>query len=149
MFKQTFRVSKATFILSVISHDLERQVVTEDPISLECRLGICSYRSGRGDYYYTTFQSTGFGVSTVLTIVQDVSQAIITNMWSQCITHHFPQDSDQFKEKMLDFEELWQLQYCWLLLMGITYQSNALKVVVKKGILQLQKFLLSCTDGNC
>ena len=56
---------------------------------------------------------TGFGVSTVSTIVLDVSQAIITNMWSQCITHHFPQDSDQFKEEMLDFEQLWQFQYCW------------------------------------
>ena len=56
---------------------------------------------------------TGFGVSTVSTIVQEVCQAIINNMWVECVTHHFPQDSTQFKEKMLDFEELWQFQYCW------------------------------------
>ena len=62
------------------------------------------YRLGRGDYYYTISQMTGFGVSTVSTIVQDVSQAIITSVWLQCITHHFPQDGDQVKEKMLHFK---------------------------------------------
>ena len=48
MFKQTFQVSKAMFqfILSAISHDLERQVVTEHPVSPECKLGICLYRLG-------------------------------------------------------------------------------------------------------
>lgn len=64
------------------------------------------YGLGRGDYYYTVSQMTGFGVSTASSINQDVSQAIITSTWPQCITHHFPQDDDQVKEKMLDFEEL-------------------------------------------
>ena len=87
MFKQTFRLSKATFqfILNKISHDLQRQVVTEDPISPECRLGICLYKLGRGDYYYTISQMSGFGVSTVSTIVQEVCQAIINNMWAECM----------------------------------------------------------------
>lgn len=53
------------FTLGVVSHDLERQLVSEDPISPEYRLGICLYRLGRGDYYYTISQMTGFGVSTV------------------------------------------------------------------------------------
>lgn len=64
------------------------------------------YGLGRGDYYYTVSQMTGLGVSTASSINQDVSQAIITSMWPQCITHHFPQDDDHVKEKMLDFEEL-------------------------------------------
>lgn len=65
------------------------------------------YGLGRGDYYYTVSQITGFGVPTASSINQDISQAIITSMWPQCITHHFPQDDDQVtEEKMLDFEEL-------------------------------------------
>lgn len=42
-FKKTFRISRATFqyILNKISGDLHQQIVAEDPISPECRLGIC------------------------------------------------------------------------------------------------------------
>ena len=62
-FKKTFRISKNTFsfILNRIRNDLERQTVNEDPISPECRLGICLYRPGRGDYYYTIAEMTGLG----------------------------------------------------------------------------------------
>ena len=54
-FKKTLRISKNTFsfILNRIRNDLECQRVNKDPISPECRLGICLYRLGRGDYYYT------------------------------------------------------------------------------------------------
>jgi hypothetical protein len=46
LLKKTFRVSRATFIylLSKIRHKLERQHITEEPISPEQRLGICLYR---------------------------------------------------------------------------------------------------------
>ena len=62
-FKKTFRISKNTFsfILNRIRNDLERQTVNEDPISPECRLGICLYRPGRGDYYYTIAEVAGLG----------------------------------------------------------------------------------------
>ena len=51
-FKETFRVSKATFqfILSHIRHDLKRNNVTEDPISPEKRLCVCLYHLARGDF---------------------------------------------------------------------------------------------------
>ena len=54
-FKKTFRVTKATFehILSHIRPDLERNTVTELPISPRHRLGICLYRLARGDYNYS------------------------------------------------------------------------------------------------
>jgi len=51
---------------------------------------------------------TGFGLSTVATIVQDVCEAIMKNFWAECVTHHFPKDKAEFKDKMIDFEELWQ-----------------------------------------
>ena len=70
-FKKTFRVSRNTFnfILNRIRHDLERETVNEDPISPECRLGICLCRLGRADYCYTIAEMAGLGVSTVHAIV--------------------------------------------------------------------------------
>ena len=49
-FKQTLRVSRSTFdlILARIRPHLEKQTLTEDPISPEVRLAICLYRLGRG-----------------------------------------------------------------------------------------------------
>ena len=65
-FKKTLRVSQATFhfILSRVGQVLQRQTVTEEPISPEERLGICLYRLGRGDYYYTIAEMVGRGVAT-------------------------------------------------------------------------------------
>lgn len=64
-FKKTFKISKNTFsfIVNWIRNDLERQTVNEEPISPERRLGICLYRLGRGDYYYTIAEIAGLGVS--------------------------------------------------------------------------------------
>ena len=91
-FKKTFRISKNTFsfILNRIRNDLERQTVNEDPISPECRLGICLYTLGRGDYYYTIAEMAGFGVSTVHEIVTQVCQSIIENLWEECVKKHMP-----------------------------------------------------------
>ena len=49
-FKRTFCVSRATFafIPSKICHRLVRETICEEPISPECRLGICLYRLGQG-----------------------------------------------------------------------------------------------------
>ena len=78
-FKETFRVSKATFqfILSHIRHDLERNNVTEDPISPEKRLCVCLYHLARGDYHYTIAEMAGIGVATVSTVVDEVCESIL------------------------------------------------------------------------
>lgn len=57
--KKTFRVSRSTFIfiLHRIRHVLERHTITEDPVSPECRLALCLYRLGRGDYFCTIADS--------------------------------------------------------------------------------------------
>jgi hypothetical protein len=54
-FKETFRVSRGTFIyiLNEIRPSLERETLTEKPITPECRLAVCLYRLSRGDYMYT------------------------------------------------------------------------------------------------
>ena len=63
-FKQTLRVSRGTFqfILNRIRHELERDVVCEDPIPPDMKLAICLYRLGRGDYYFTIAEMSGVGV---------------------------------------------------------------------------------------
>lgn len=119
-FKKTFRISRGTFhfILNRIRHVLQRVTVTEEPISPECRLAICLYRLARGDYYYTIAEMTGLGVSTVCTIVNEVTKAIVENLWEECVTKHMPKSEEEFKKKMLDMEELWQFPCCWSALDG-------------------------------
>ena len=112
-FKKLFRVSRATFlfILSRIEHDLERETVTEEPISTAFRLAMCLYRHGRGDYYYTIAEMTDLGVSTICGVVSEVCWAIVDNLWKDCVQQHFPTSEAQYKDTVLDMEELWQSPY--------------------------------------
>ena len=114
-FKQTFRVNRSTFniILSRIRHRLERETVTEEPISPEFRLAICLYRLARGDYIYSIAEMVGLGQSTVSTIINEVSEAIVTFMWDEFVGIHMPKSEKDFKEKILDMEELWQFPFSW------------------------------------
>eukprot|EP00112_Aurelia_sp_Birch-Aquarium-sp1_P010870 Seg2301.2 transcript_id=Seg2301.2/GoldUCD/mRNA.D3Y31 product="Protein ALP1-like" protein_id=Seg2301.2/GoldUCD/D3Y31 len=114
-FKKTFRVSKRTFnfLLSHIREELQRETVCEEPVSPECRLAICLYRLGRGDYIYTIAEMVGLGQSTVTTIINEVNKAIVKYMWTECVSSHMPATEEQFKEKILDMEELWQFPFSW------------------------------------
>lgn len=113
-FQKTFRISKDTFqfILSRIRHDLERDVVTEDPISPDMRLGMSLSSWTRWLLLYNS-RMAGVGVSTVSTITQDVCEAIINNLWNESVACYFPKNEQEFKEKMLDMEEMWQFPCCW------------------------------------
>ena len=106
------------YIFSRIRHRLERQTVTEEPISPELRLALCLYRLGRGHYYYTIAEMSGHGVSSVCTIVREVSQALVDCMWSESISHHMPKAEEDFKTKIVDMEELWQFPCCWAAIDG-------------------------------
>ena len=119
-FKKTFRISRATFryILNRIEPILARQTLTEDPISPDERLAICLYRLGRGDYYYTIAEMVGRGVSTVSSIVEEVSQVLVNHLWNDCVSMHLPHSTEAFKEKILDMEELWQFPCCWAAIDG-------------------------------
>ena len=55
----------------------------------------------------------GVGVPTVCTIVHEVSESIINNLWKESVIAHFPSDEARFKEKMLDTEQLWQFPCAW------------------------------------
>ena len=98
-FKKTFRVSRATFhfILSRVGKVLQRQTVTEEPISPEERLGICLYRLGRGDYCYTIAEMVGRGVATVSSIVLEVCQVLVEYLWTESISSNMPKSREDFE----------------------------------------------------
>ena len=114
-FKKTFRVSRATFlyILSKIQGDIEKESLAEPSISPDCRLAMCLYRLGRGDYLYTISELTGYGTSTVCEIVNQVSTAIVNNMWNCSVSCNFPKDTDAMKNCMVDMEAEWQFPCCF------------------------------------
>ena len=113
-FKKTFKVSRDTFnlILNSNRHDLEREMVNEDTISTVCRLVICWYRLGRGDYYYTIAEMPGLDVSTVHATVTQVCASIIENLWQECITKNMPESEDDFLRKIEDMNNRWQFPFC-------------------------------------
>ena len=90
-----------------------KKIVCEDPISPEFRLAICLYRLGRGDYTYSIAEMVGLGRSTVTTIVNEVIEAIVSCLWTDCVSVHMPKTEDEFKEKILYMEELWQFPFSW------------------------------------
>ena len=93
----------------------------EDPIMPECRLAICLYRLGRGDYLHTVVELFGVGVSTVQSIVLEVSRSIVKNLWKSAVIELFPSNIDQVTAKIIDMEQLWQLPCAWVLLTAVVY----------------------------
>ena len=119
-FKKTFRISKNTlkFILSRIRNDLERQTINEDPITPECRLAICIYRLGRGDYYYTIAEMAELGALTVHEFVTQVCRLIVEHLWEECVMKRMPCTEQEFKQKMKEMNDKWQFPFCWAAIDG-------------------------------
>ena len=144
-FKKTFRVSKATFnfILSRIEHDLQRDTIAEDPIPPAFGLAVCLYRLGRGDYFRCSIaEMTGLGNSRVCGIVSEVTKAIVNNLWSDQVTRRFPRNEEEFREKILDMEELRQFPCSWAAIDGchIPLQCPAGGLQAKKEYHNLKNF---------
>ena len=119
-FKDAFRITKNTFayILSRIGDQLQRDYINEDPISADERLSICLYKLGRGDYNYTISELCGVGESSVSTIVVEVCQVIVKELWSEWVDQLFPKTCHQFSEKMIEMEEEWQYPYAFAAIDG-------------------------------
>ena len=114
-FKETFRISRSTFtfLLGRIRNLIEKDTITEEPISPEGRLAICLYRLARGDYYFTIAEMAGIGERTVGYIVNEVTTAIVECLWEDTVKKHMPKSEDEFRSKILDMEEAWQFPCCW------------------------------------
>ncbi|CAH3157569.1 unnamed protein product [Porites lobata] len=114
-FTNTFRISRSTFmfLLGRIRNLIEKDTITEEPISPEGRLAICLYRLARGDYYFTIAEMAGTGERTVGYIVNEVTTAIVEFLWEDTVKKHMPKSEDEFRSKILDMEEAWQFPCCW------------------------------------
>ena len=73
---------------------------------------------GRGDYYYTISEMVGLGVSTAHAIVTEVCQAMVENLWQECVMEHMAQSEKEFEEKMQDMNNIWQFPFCWAAIDG-------------------------------
>ncbi len=107
-FKKTFRLSRDTFqfILGRFYESLKKETITEEPISPQCRLAVCLYRLGRGDYLYTIAELAGIGKSTLCGIIVEVCQLIVENFWEETVTSFRPITDEKLQElmKALDAE---------------------------------------------
>ena len=114
LFKNSFRVSKKPFayFLKHTGTDLEKNSLTEDPITPEYRLAICLLRLGRGDYH-TILELTGLGTATDCNITLEVSQALVKWLWDKTVAINFPKTELEFKEKMALMDEEWQFPYAF------------------------------------
>ena len=83
------------FLLGRIRNFIEKDTITEEPISPEGRLAICLYRLARGDYYFTIAEMARIGERTVGYIVNEVTT----------VKKHMPKSEDEFRSKILDMEE--------------------------------------------
>ena len=73
------------------------------------RLAICLYSLGIGDYLYTISETSGLGVSTVSSICQEVCQVPVDHLWNETVSTDMPQTEEEFKQKIIDMEEFWQV----------------------------------------
>ena len=64
---------------------------------------------------YTIVELFGLGVAAVHHIVkeQEVCEAIIRNLWKESVQVYFQTTEQNFKEKIVDMEMLWQFPSCW------------------------------------
>ena len=110
-----FRISRSTFmfLLGRIRKAIEKDTITEEPISPETLLVICLYRLARGDYYFTIAEMAGIAERTVGYIVSEVTKAIVECLWEDTIKRHMPKSEEEFRSKILDMEEAWQFPCCW------------------------------------
>ena len=110
-FKKTLRVSRGTF--HQIRADIEKQVMTEEPLSPEFKLAICLYRLGRGDYLPKIAEMTGLAYSTICSITIKVSEVIVNNLWQDNAEKYFPRVEAEFMDKMVEMESVWQVPCCF------------------------------------
>ena len=114
-FKKAFRISRNTFslILRSIWLDVERDFVTEQPVSAKCRLAICLYGLDRGDYRYTIAELFGLGVMTVHKIIEEVYEAIIRNLWKPLVQAKFSNHQREYYGENGEYDSVLAIPCCW------------------------------------
>ena len=56
---------------------------------------------------------TGVGESTVICIVNEVSQAIVENLWTKFVSNLFPKNQGDFSNVMEEMDSEWQFPFAF------------------------------------
>ena len=108
------------------------------------------YRLGRGDYYYTIAKMIRRGVSTVSSIVEEVSQVLVYQLWNECVAIHMPDCTENLTDNILDMEELWNFPCFWAAIDGchisLKYYTGGLRAC--KEYHNFKKYEFIRVDGH-
>ena len=63
-------------------------------------LAVCLYILGKCNYHDKISEMTGFGVATTCQTVNEVSVAILNNLWDEAVTELFPHTVENFRTCM-------------------------------------------------
>ena len=67
---------------------------------------------------YTIAEMVGRGLSTVNSIVHEVSKVLVEYLWQEAISSNLPKYREDFEENIVDMEEFWQFPCTWAALDG-------------------------------
>ena len=67
----------------------------------------------RADYNYTISIMTEVGESAVICIVNQVSQAIVENLWTKFVSNLFPKNQGDFSNMMGEMDSEWQFPFAF------------------------------------
>ena len=81
-----------------IKEEITHDIINEQLVSAEYRLGTCRYPLGRGNYYYTISEMSALGISTVCEIVSEVMKHLCSKF--------IPTTEEEFKSKILEVDEM-------------------------------------------
>ena len=113
--------------------------------------GMCPPRPALGDATdYTISEMSGIRLSTVATITKEISEAIIEILWEESTTKYMPLSEDDFRQKILDMEEMWQFPCCWAAIDGchIPLKCPPGGMESCKGYHNFKNFYFYCIDGH-
>ena len=71
-------------------------------------MAICLCRLGRGDYFCTTLEMMGVGLSTVSAICTEVNSILEERFWLPSVQDLFAVTENNFREMIVEMEDLWQ-----------------------------------------
>ena len=90
--------------MEIITDDISKEIVKEEPISPEKRLAICLLRLGKGDYNHAISELVGVGESTVCNVTEEVCKSLIKHLWYQHETELFPNSNEKVMKKIAEMD---------------------------------------------
>ena len=103
------------YILSKINNQIQKKLVTEEPIPQDFRLVITTFRFSQGGYLFTIGEMCGLQKSTVCMIVNESCRVMINTFRDESVKKYIPTSEDGSSENG-SFPMLLQL---WMVLISL------------------------------